>query len=163
MTPQEVRSLFDYDAASGALRWKQNRGRNKTAGQIAGTRRRDGYCAVKIVGHNYLVHRLAWAWTYGEWPMLLDHIDMDPSNNRLANLRAATHSQNKANRGATISNTSGFKGVTLDKTLKVKPWKAAIKFNSKMINLGTFATPEEAHAAYAAKATALFGDFARAA
>ena len=41
----------------------------------------------------------------------IDHIDRDPSNNRLENLRCVSPLENSWNRGKTKSNTSGYKGV----------------------------------------------------
>jgi HNH endonuclease len=157
-----LHELLEYSGDTGEFRWKSDRGNNKTAGKLAGCLRSDGYVIIRINSRNYLAHRLAWAMTYGEWPELLDHIDMNPSNNRIDNIRPANHSLNKANRRKTRANTSGFKGVFFDKTASTNPWRAAIKVNYKLKNLGCFASPEEAHAAYDAAARKHFGDFANA-
>jgi hypothetical protein len=157
LTVDEVKSLLTYSEDTGELHWLVQRNHKTKAGHLAGYRRPDGHIVVKINGHNYLGHHLAWVIVYGVWPVRLDHRDLDPSNNRLLNLREATQSQNKANGRLNSNNTAGFKGVTLDKRRAVNPWKASIKVNYKTINLGTFATAEEAHAAYATAAQSAFG------
>ena len=45
----------------------------------------------------YLYHRAVWLYTYGEPPKEIDHIDGDPTNNRVSNLRAVTPHENKLN------------------------------------------------------------------
>jgi hypothetical protein len=96
----------------------------------------------------------------GEWGRpLVAHRDGDPFNNRWRNLRLSSHSNNVANQSRKQSNTSGFKGVTLDR--RRGTWMAQIKKDGRQYWLGRFATPEEAHAAYVAKARELFGEFAR--
>jgi hypothetical protein len=83
----------------------------------------------------------------------IDHIDGDGLNNTRANLRHATHTQNKANCAPYRTNTSGYKGVYPRK----KRWRAAISGRY----IGLYATPEEAARAYDAKARARWGTFAR--
>lgn len=106
--------------------------------------------------HYYAAHRVAWVMVTGEQPPLIDHRDLDRSNNRWVNLRAATPTQNNANwkpRGPY------GKGVTL---LKNGRYRAQIGMNRRHYRLGEFKTPEEAHEVYMAKARELFGEFARA-
>lgn len=84
---------------------------------------------------------------------------MVTDDNRIANLRQATNSQNQANRVAEKINTHGFKGVRR----KRGRWVARLNHGKTYYHLGSYATPEEAQAAYMAKAVELFGEFARAA
>lgn len=91
--------------------------------------------------------------------MQVDHIDGDRLNNRRANLRLATKSENMRNRGPQADNKSGFKGVCW--IVRDQRWMAQIKHNRKQIYLGYFETAEEAHAAYAAACIKYHGDFAR--
>lgn len=96
----------------------------------------------------------------GEWPSAdVDHKNRDRRDNRWENLRAATRSQNNANRVTTASH--GFKGATYNK--RQGRWAAQTKFKGKPVYLGYYDTPEEAHAAYLAAAERLWGEFARAA
>jgi len=89
----------------------------------------------------------------------IDHINCDGLDNRRANLRIATPSQNQHNRGAQRDNKSGYKGVTLDK--RRGKWMAQIALEGKRRSLGLHATPELAHAAYCRAAAELHGKFAR--
>jgi HNH endonuclease/AP2 domain len=90
----------------------------------------------------------------------VDHRDLDKSNNAIDNLRPATQGQNMFNLGLSDRNTSGFKGVSWDKRRKL--WYAQMKHLGKHLFMGYHATAEAAHAAYAAKALELRGEFARA-
>lgn len=86
----------------------------------------------------------------------VDHKNGDGLDNRRANLRSATFSENARNARLRKDNTTGFKGV---KRVNQR-WYAQIRLGAKRIHLGSFATPEEAHAAYAKAAARHFGDFA---
>lgn len=90
----------------------------------------------------------------------IDHEDGDGLNNQKYNLRIATHQQNLFNRGKNKNNTSGFKGVRLDKRVKLRPWQAIIKINYKWKHLGMYETAEEAAMAYDQAAKELHGEFA---
>jgi hypothetical protein len=150
MDAQLVRELFDYDASTGELRWRA--GRN--AGAVAGAITNHGHRKVNL-GKQYYVHRLVWLWVYGEWPVTdIDHINLDAADNRLANLRLATPSQNLANQRGW---RKGLKGIWRNH----KGWAAEIKKDGKKTYLGTYPTPELAHAAYYEAAKSMFGEFAR--
>lgn len=95
----------------------------------------------------------------GEMPREIDHIDGNPANNRIDNLRSATHAQNLANTKRRRDNTSGYKGVRLHKSSGL--WNARIKAGDKVHSLGYFKTAELAGAAYADAAAKYFGQFAR--
>ncbi|WP_395444039.1 HNH endonuclease signature motif containing protein [Caulobacter sp. UC70_42] len=107
-----------------------------------------------------MAHRLAWLLTHGEWPEHeIDHINGDRSDNRLVNLRPATRQQNMINRRMHKSNKLGVKGVTQVKDR----YRAQLWFNGEFVLNRTFATIEEASAAYQAKAQEVFGEWNRAA
>lgn len=86
----------------------------------------------------------------------VDHRNGDGLDNRRANLRAATFADNARNARLRKDSTSGFKGVKRAGSR----WYAQIRIKAKRLHLGSFATPEEAHAAYCRAATQHFGDFA---
>lgn len=88
-----------------------------------------------------------------------DHINGNGLDNRRANLRLATSSQNGANRRRASNNSSGYKGVSWNRV--TGKWQAMIRVNKRQINLGSYATPEAAHQAYCEAAQKHFGEFAR--
>jgi hypothetical protein len=161
VTAERLRELLSYDPLTGELRWRVATGRRVCIGQIAGSRipaTAGYYWQVQIDGVRYSAHRLAFFYMTGKWPGLyIDHRDGNPSNNRWANLREATASHNIANSRRRRDNKSGFKGVHKSR----KGWRSDIEVRRKHICLGTFDTPEEAHAAYVATAIKFFGEFAR--
>ena len=88
----------------------------------------------------------------------VDHIDRDPKNNSLSNLRWATNQQNGMNRTKQNNTSSPYKGVYWNK--QHKKWQSNIKFNGKSIYLGLFNSEEAAARKYDQKAIELFGEFA---
>ncbi len=85
-----------------------------------------------------------------------DHINNNGLDNRRENLRIVTSSQNNMNRGKTIRNKVGYKGVS---KLPYN-YRAVINVNGKQHHLGTFPTPELAYEAYCKAATKYHGAFA---
>lgn len=91
----------------------------------------------------------------------VDHINGNRADNRLLNLRICTRSQNLANRGKTIKNTSGYKGVVYHNDGKrKKPWIAQIGFMGSHLFIGNYRTAREAAIAYNKQAKKLHGKFA---
>lgn len=120
----------------------------------------DGSIRISVYKRTYRAHRLAWLYVYGVWPDgFIDHINGDQKDNRIKNLRIATDSENKRNVGKRSHNTSGYKGVTWDKTNK--KWLAHATYNGKSINLGRYDTPLEAYKAYNEFAVNNYGEFYR--
>lgn len=89
----------------------------------------------------------------------IDHGDRNTLNNRKNNLRPCTHFENQANRRKDSGNQSGYKGVSWGKSNN--KWQAQINVRGVKRHLGYFATPKEAHKAYAAVAVEEFGQFSR--
>ena len=162
LTAERLRELLHYDSDTGVFTWRVDRRGGRKAGDVTGARHGRGYVVIGIDNKLYLAHRLAWLWMTGAWPEdKIDHMDLDRANNRFANLRPATESQNKANAPLRRDNTSGFKGVSWHSA--VNRWAAQIHHNKRHYHLGLFDRPEEAHDAYVAAAERLFGEYARAA
>jgi hypothetical protein len=92
----------------------------------------------------------------------VDHINGDGLDNRRCNIRIATPSQNQANKAVDRRNKLGVKGVSKRcGAARKKPFVATITHKNKKINLGNFASAEEASAAYLGAAKILWGKFAR--
>jgi hypothetical protein len=124
---------------------------------------RKGYWVITHRGRRYGYHRVIWAVCNGDIPegSYIDHIDRDPTNNRIENLRLATPAQNGFNRLKGLASTSStFKGVCRANLHGRLFWKASIKAKGKVYHLGFFDHEEEAAGAYAEAALALHGEFA---
>lgn len=145
ITYEELQKLFEYNAQTGQL---------LRSGKVVGTPHSLGYLKVKIKGRTYFVHRLVFFYCHGRWPIRVDHINRNKSDNRLDNLRECTHEHNNANRGVMRSNTSGFKGVHWQKSTGC--WRAQVGYEV----VGHFKTKEEAAQAYDKAAVNRYGDSA---
>ena len=113
----------------------------------------DGRLVCQLPTGKYMVHRLAWLLFYGRWPNgHIDHINGDPSDNRISNLREASHAVNMQNQRRPHKNSrSQLLGASLDTSrTRPNPWRAQITVNGKTKRIGWFKTAEEAHAAYIA-------------
>ena len=158
LSVEVLSGLIDYNPETGALTWKVTR--NAYGGQVkpgtpAGRVDKHGYLLLVINGLVYWGHRLAWYLHYGVWPQnQIDHVNMDPLDNRVANLREATMTQQRANQRVRRDSKSGVKGVQQTKSGR---WRARIASR----DIGHFDTPQEAHSAYVAAAKREFGEFAR--
>lgn len=130
-----ITDVFDYDE-SGCLRWKISPVGWIKIGDIAGSARKDGYVEVKCKGIRYLVHRLIFALHHGYMPDLVDHIDRNPSNNRIENLRESDKSRNGFNRGAQANSKTGVKGVSICKS--TGKYIVRYKHSGKNLFGGTF-------------------------
>ena len=146
---EEMNQYLSYDPETGQFTWiKTTLRSNAKVGDIAGKVNNEGYISIQFKCKSYASHRLAWLFTYGKWPInQIDHIDVNPTNNKINNLRDVTDQENKFNRKK-VNSFSGYMGVY--KTRNKNIWRAAIKLNYKFINLGTYATPELASEAYQA-------------
>jgi hypothetical protein len=160
LTQERLKELLDYDPETGIFTHRVSRGR-RVAGVVTNCATTGGYIKLSICNKRYYAHRVAWIYVHGRWPSeQIDHINHVTSDNRIANLREATRSQNSANSGPRRNNKSGKKGVFfLRQTGK---WRASIRKDKRRIYLGCFDTVEEAHASYAAAARDIHGEFARA-
>lgn len=163
--PAIFRDLIDhlaYDPATGVLTWNRKlRGGRKAVGTVAGTLRRDGYLYVCFRRRRYLAHRLCWAIYHGSSPagIDLDHVNGDRADNRIANLRSASSSENNRNKGKQPTNTTGFKGVHRNR--RSGKFSASVNHLKVKYSLGMFDRAEDAARAYDAAVVRLHGEFAR--
>lgn len=148
---EELQALFNYDKVTGLFTYKVKPNFRIKIGSIAGTikakGKSKGYCFIKVKGQLYQASRLAWMYVYGQDPgdLTVDHIDHNPANNSIFNLRLATLSQQSFNRRT--NNATGYRGVSY---LKAKnKYLAHIHFRKAGIQTTKqFDTAEDASAWY---------------
>lgn len=145
ITAERLRALFKYDPEAGVFTRLTTCFRSK-AGDHVGSVNQLGYLATRIDGRHYKVHRLAWLYVHGSMPTgVIDHINGDKLDNRIANLRDCTSGQNLQNQRR-AQGSNGLLGAHWHKATGT--WQSQIKVNKKQKHLGYFDTPEDAHAAY---------------
>jgi hypothetical protein len=141
-----ILSKLDYDPQTGFFTWKKTTRRFK-AGTRANAISDCGYHVINLDGKRYQSHRLAWQIIYKTIPEHeIDHINGNKLDNRICNLRLATRAENQRNVKLRKDNTSGYKGVCLDKSKN--KWKAQASIAGVLKHLGLFETPELAATAY---------------
>lgn len=157
LSAERLREVLSYDPTTGIFTWVKHNNRAPT-GSVAGSYDADGYRNISIDRLPYKAHRLAWLYVYGVEPECqIDHINCVRDDNRIENLRVATHQQNQRNRACKSS--SGYKGVYLHKP--TGRWNARITTDGRDTSLGYFDTAESAGAAYAKAARERYAEFAR--
>lgn len=160
---ERLREVLSYDPHTGVFTWRVTNSNRARAGTEAGSvgvwdgqERR----SIFVDGRRYKAHRLAVFYEAGEWPAgIVDHINGNAIDNRIANLRVVTPLQSVWNTGGRRKSTSGLKGVSLHR--KTGLWLAQIRENGAKKFLGYFKTQEDAAKAYQAKARVLHGEFYR--
>lgn len=160
---EHLNSLFTYDPMIGLLRSRSAYGRHgkfPAGTEVGWIDPGKGYRKVQIGHRAFLVHRIAWAISFGAWSQFeLDHINGLRIDNRLANLREVTRQQNSWNQGLRKTSTTGLTGVV--KRRGSGNWGAYIRINGRTKWLGTFSTAEAAHEAYRQAAQEAWGDYFR--
>ncbi len=157
-----LKQLLYVDASSpSGLRNRITRNSRATKDAIAGRSNGQGYYQVRIKNICYSAHRLVWYLSTYLDPGFdyIDHCDGDTTNNTIENLRITNWSANSFNRTKSISNTSGYKGVSFNQ--EKQKWYVQIKANGKHIYLGTYTNIQEAAEVYNQAALEHHGMFAR--
>lgn len=113
-----------------------------------------GYVEFKWKGRTMTLHRHILGASTGEF---VDHINGDGLDNRRSNLRICSHAENMQNRRIHKNNKSGFKGVYFD--ARRGSFRAQVRAFNRRYAVGSFSTPEAAHAAYLEKAKEVHAAF----
>lgn len=150
-----VKELFDY--RDGELYWRKRSNSKVAQGAQAGTVNQSGYRVVTVNGKKIHAHRLIWLWHWLELPTQIDHINGNPLDNRIENLRAADYATNAFNSKLKSDNTSGVKGVSWCNTYQ--KWVVQIHAFKKKVS-GRFKTFDEAVCFAQSKRKELHGLFA---
>ena len=162
ITLDEVKEKLTYDSDTGKffhkyrpnLQGKAKGWNGRYAGkEITTICPNTGYKLITLNHTRFLAHRIAWFCFYGQWPKeQIDHINGIRHDNRICNLREATHSQNCRNSKPRKRKNGLPKGVIKDGGRK-KPYRVYIQ-------VGAFETVEEAGTAYKEAAEKIFGEYA---
>ncbi len=142
---EELRRFLHYDPETGEMSWKLSPSHAvKSGAKIGSGLHSKGYRKVSFQGKTYMYHRVAWALHYGNWPeTILDHINGDKTDNRLANLRTSNPYENGKNK---VCHRSGkLFGVHKLRGKFVASLRDYKK--NKVVHIGCFQTQEEASAA----------------
>lgn len=154
---ERLREVMSYDPDTGIFTWKVRTTNRVQVGDQAGhPDPQHGYRLIGIDGRIYHAARLAFLYMTGAMPSFVDHKDRVRLNDRWANLRPATRSQNQANRSRQLNNTSGFKGVTPHQG----KWMARVTYKGRTRRVSGFDTAVAAAAAYDEIARRMHGSFA---
>lgn len=144
ITREILKNMLHYDAATG-LFYRLTSSQGKNIFDKAGCLNAGGYVRIIIAGKSYVAHRLAWLYMTGEWVTNIDHKNGVRNDNRWGNLRDGRNGINQQNiRRPKLHNKSGLLGAYPNG----KRFMASIRVNKRAVYIGTFDTPELAHAAY---------------
>lgn len=151
---KKVRPRHHFDSDVGMNISNSSTIKNKKVGTYS-----HGYIIVDLDGKRYGAHRIIWKWYYGTEPKeTIDHINGIKDDNRIENLREATHLENSQNLvNLKKNNKSGYIGVCWHE--KSGKWRATFSYEGKTMHLGLFDTAYEAHLVREAKAKELQGEF----
>lgn len=151
-----LHELLAYDANTGEITWKVLGSPTAIPGSIAGSKTQDGYIKIVVDGTCRVAHRIAWAMHHGEWPKgAIDHANGVRVDNRIANLRLSNKSQNAWN-SRYSRGSEKLRGVV---RVNDEKFYGRIRIAGKLVQLGTFSTPEAAHAAYRKASMSTHGEF----
>jgi len=148
ITQDELKKLLNYDPETGVFTRQLLNGL-----EVAGSIDSFGHRQIQIGSKRHMAHRLAWLYVFGEFPNFeIDHINGDPDDNRINNLRLATRKQNMENRKLHVNNTSGHRGITWHRN----KWEARVSHHGKRIHVGNFNNLQDAVSAAKAAREQLF-------
>ena len=135
-TTLRVRELFNYLPETGELIWKISQAPRAIVGSVAGYARSDNRIFVCVDSKKYRAHRIVWLWHGRQLPQRLDHINRNPLDNRIENLRVCTNAENGWNAKKSKANVSGIKGVNWNGLNK--NWRVKLMVHGKYVEVGSF-------------------------
>ena len=160
ISAERLRQVLAYDPQTGLFTWLERLTNKIQVGDVAGhVDPSTGYRRIGVDNVCHHAHRLAWLYVYGCLPLHVDHIDGDQSNNKIANLREATVSENMRNTRIRSDNKSGIKGVSWDR--RDSKWYAYIRVHGRSYALGRYDSLPAAREARLAGERKYHGEFAR--
>lgn len=147
LSQEILKEVIAYNRDTGEMTWRVTTSNKSIKGSAVGSVN-ENRVSVRVLGNRTRLHRLAWLYEYGYLPDTdIDHIDTNPKNNAISNLRLASRKQNSENvRLPNKNNQAGFRGVFFSK--KDNLFIAKITNNYKSITVGYFKTAEDASDAY---------------
>lgn len=147
---EEISSKFYYDETSpSGLRYKKHNGQGgmneRKAGDVAGhIRLKTNYASyvVNVSKRNVYAHRAIWYLCTGFDPIdcgtVVDHIDGNPCNNNISNLRVVSTAENARNVVTSKESNTGYKGVTFSDNMYVSHWRYNFKPLTKTFSCATY-------------------------
>lgn len=137
---EDLNDLLEY--RDGNLYWRKASRKGKSAEHST---LRGSYKIIYLRGQRLAAHRVIFKMFYGEEPDMVDHIDRNPLNNKIHNLRSATASLNAVNSKTFCSNTSGYRNIFVSRNcLGEAVYVVTLKRGSKSMHLGRFKILQEA-------------------
>lgn len=136
---------LEYNPETGIFIWIKRPANRVKVGAVAGIEMPNA-TYITLKGKRFMAHRAAWLIFYGKEPEnVIDHMNGNPNDNRICNLRDVPHSENCKNQKLYVTNTTGIKGVYLNK--QTGSYYAQIVVDNKTKCLGSFKNLEDAAAA----------------
>jgi len=149
LTREKLKELLRYDPLTGVFIWiKPSKYHSEKLLTEAGTiikSRGKSYRTIGVLGKYYKAHRLAWLYEYGVWPKIIDHLNGNSTDNRIANLRSCSQFENCQNHKRVKNSSNLPVGVRISTSGR---YQARITANGTLHHIGTFVTVQDAAIAY---------------
>lgn len=136
ITQELLKEFLKYNQDTGDFTWLKKPCKSVMVGDTAGS---IGERGIRNIGFNhkeYKAHRLAWLYVHGYMPKIIDHINLNPSDNSIANLRECTVRENSLNVGIKKMSSSGVKNVMWKKDRS--KWAVKLRVNGIYKHFGYF-------------------------
>ena len=154
LTQKELMEKLVYFDSIGKFFWlnsnsyKKHRFIGQEAGWISRKNKNAHYWYITINRKHYKRSQLAFLYTKGFIPELIDHKNGNSLDDRIKNLFPANKIMNSQNTIKERSNKKSELPIGVSFSKGGKKFRASISVNKKLINLGVFDSPDKAHDAY---------------